>query len=417
MELIDLPMKHYLKPVHVYVTALEQALREIGEEVCSDESSADVVWVPFDGSYTPNITKQKIVYCWHGGHHFNESCRVLESMPPTTRFEINILCKKKWEAEWIQSRFPEVNVINFLAKYSGDKDLFQVREKYKGVHEYEFVFINNNNNAEINKAILEIEKQFPGSLITFGAGTANGFIPDVEVFPKAKFTLFIKPGGYICNSVTRSIISGVPVAMTNKRYHQEYADHYPSFLFLLGESIDDCICMARDMADADYLKLRSANILYADIELSKYKLKEKIELKSFIINLLGLRSRKKAYQGDPFFDLINDPCMENFVRLIEGQYFSLHSELAAKFLAYNFFPDNKWARIAKAHLLSRVGHTAEAVEILNFHPCEDADILVALIDIHIRARNVVDALQLANMAISKFPSHPWINKLHKQISG
>lgn len=174
-------MKHFFKKDHSYVFTISDAVAEQGGEIVHGEHEADVVWYGFTGTFL-QPEDHVAVHIFHGGHHFDLALRTLAQMPPQQR-PVFIVCKHNYEAEWLQTCFPYVHAVCFLGKYANQRSQFK---KHSGDFEFPLVFLNNNNqnSTEIQHSIDMVEQKYPGKLHCFGAGTNNGFRPDLEVLPK-----------------------------------------------------------------------------------------------------------------------------------------------------------------------------------------------------------------------------------------
>ncbi|MGV3551281.1 tetratricopeptide repeat protein [Rhizobium sp.] len=358
-------MKHFFRKDHSYVVTLADAVEEQGGEIVHDEHSADVVWYGYTGAFL-QPEGHVAVHIFHGGQHFDLALRTLAQMQPTTR-PVFIMCKYAYEAEWLQACFPFVRAVCFLGKYARERDRFR---KHAGIFEFPLVFLNNNNanSAEILQSIDLVEEKYPGKLHCFGAGTTNGFRPDHDVLPRARFTAFLKPGGYICNSVTRSICSGVPVIMKRSLWEKEYRERYPAELFILSDDILSGIEIALELDDVDYDNLSNLNYYFGQCSALKYLEEERQALSAFVKSFdetAGvLEEAQPAHKGLAQFVASGDiHGLKNAAReAFTAKRHPLSIILYGKVL--DLRPSDEWAYFDLAHALFRSGKIGQAFDLL-----------------------------------------------------
>lgn len=284
-------MRHYIKPAHLYDNTIRDLVSCIGEQEVATFKEADVVWLPFRFSYADHFTYPKhlkLVYVWHGGDSRQLSEKSLQAGHYLDNLAtLNIVVKKRGECAALRAMHPEINSLCILGKYHSAYEQFasiRSRRSGKTLFSYPFVLLNNNfsNHAWGVHRYNALDSRFKEMLHIFGEFSPNGARDDCKILLETKFSLMLKQGGYVCNFVVRSILSGVPVVMLRELYYREYAEHFPENLFVLAKTFESGMRDALSLSNLEYCALTARIAAFSEAYFARYNASEMEDARNFV---------------------------------------------------------------------------------------------------------------------------------------
>ncbi|MBT8524352.1 hypothetical protein G6724_00065 [Polynucleobacter paneuropaeus] len=359
---------HFLEPVHEYIETIKVALGLAGESVTLEKESADIIWVPYKNNYLVSECNKSIIYVWHGGSNFDNSLRDINFIKPAGI--INLVVKYDHEFKFIKN-LPQVNCLKFLGKHTDKFTIASLDKTIKYAHfQHDFA-----NSADSYRSYNTISEEFKKDIKIFGTNSPNGYAKDTETLPHVKYLIFLKSGGYICNSIKKSIIFGIPIIMLTSLYEREYSKIYPRELFILCNTFDEGLRLSEGLSDSKYAVLSNYIKAFGALKIRDYEEAEISDLKKFITRVINNQNTS----GSTYFDseVISDrydPTSTDAIKdlVMSEVHLSLAGndlvKVAQKMSIANQILDDDWLKTSYSHTLARLGIFDKASEILRNSP-------------------------------------------------
>ena len=395
---------HFLEPVHEYIDTIKECLILAGETVSADRDASDILWVPYVNNYSFGYQSKKIVYVWHGGTSFTNS--LLDKQFIHSTGIINVVVKYDHEFQFIKN-LPNINCLKFLGKHTGISSTTSGTKSIKYAH-FQHSFYSD---AASTAAFLAIPDRYKSDIKIFGTDSPEGYAKDINTLPSVKFLLFLKTGGYVCNSIKKALIFGIPVIMLQELYEKEYACVYPRDLFILCKTFEEGLRYSETLSSEQYALFSNYVRSWSDLYIRRYTAIEISDIKNFSnriqydLNTLGLPfdfSATVEIQDPLSMQSIRESMMREVVKNQNNH--DIFNYLRSLLIANEIVSDD-WIKTTLALKLARVGRYDQASETL---AAAENYISVGFLNTHAQVKllegDIASAIKLLKKSILLQPS-------------